>query len=229
MKKVEETTEIKNPAPEALQTPVPTAPAEEKAAWMPKRTLMLILLLVLVTVGLLAIALLPALKSPVVTKPAIPTLAYAQTTLSFSTPTKLATNSYSVNVLISSGNNKTTAVQLEISYNPKVLTNVDIKTGPFFTTPVVLLKKIDAVNGRISYALGINPTQKPTNGNGVVATITFSTVVGTTATQTPINFDLKTAATAVGYAQSVIKQTTGVLFQFGPSIAPSQANSPSAK
>jgi hypothetical protein len=200
---------------------VPVASVEEKVSSMSRKTLILILLLVLVTVGLLVIALIPAVKSPVVTKLTTPpALPYAQTKLSLSTPAKLAVNSYSTDVIISSGNNKTTAVQLEISYDPKVLTNVDIKTGSFFTTPVVLLKKIDTVNGRLSYALGINPTQKATSGNGTVATITFSTAANTTATQTPINFEPKTAATAVGYAQSVLKQTTGVLFSFSPTPTP---------
>jgi hypothetical protein len=82
------------------------------------------------------------------------------------------------------------------------------------------LKKIDAVNGRISYALGINATQKPTAGSGTVATITFSTAAGTTATQTPINFSPKTETTAVGYAQSVLKQATGVLFTLPSTTTP---------
>jgi len=212
------TTEIETPT---AQEPVVTAaPVEQKPGWMPKKTLILILLLVLVTIALLVVALLPAIKFPSTTPKALPALTYAQTTLSLSKPVSLGLNSYSSDVVIASGNNKTTAVQLELSYDPQVLTNVDIKTGPFFTTPVVLLKKIDAVNGQISYALGINSTQKATNGNGVVATITFSTVAATTATQTPINFELKTAATAVGYAQSVLKETSGVLFQLNPSPTP---------
>jgi flagellar basal body-associated protein FliL len=197
---------------------VPVATVEEKAPQMSRRTLALILLLVLVTIALLIVALLPAIKFPSTPK-APPPLTYAQTMLSLSIPTKLATNSYSTNVEISSGSNKTTAVQLELSYDPKVLTNVTVAPGTFFTSPVVLLKKIDTVNGRISYALGINPTQKAINGSGTVATITFSTLSGTTVIQTPINFGLKTAATAVGYAQSVLKQTTGVLFTL-PSKVP---------
>jgi len=209
------TSEVKTPTPEVAAVAV-----EEKPSWMPRKTLILIILLALVTAGLLAISLISNVKSPIAKPtPALPALTYAQTELSLSAPIKTA-NGYSSDVLISSGNNKTTAVQLEISYDPKVLTNVDIKTGSFFTTPAVLLKKIDTADGLISYALGINPGQKPTGGNGVVATITFSTVPGTTATQTPINFELKTEATAAGYAQSVLKQTSGVLFQLGPTPTP---------
>jgi hypothetical protein len=45
-----------------------------------------------------------------------------------------------------------------------------------------------------------------------VATVTFSAVATAAATQTPINFEPKTEATAVGYSQSVLGQSTGVLF-----------------
>lgn len=187
---------------------------KENTGWMARKTFILILLLVVITIGLLAIALLPGIENSLVKKAAVPTpaLSYAQTELSFSTPVTTTLNNYSTSVLIKPGNNKITAVQLEISYDPKVLTNVNITAGDFFTTPVELIKNIDTVNGRISYALGINPNQTATNNNGTVATVTFSTLAGTTATQTPINFDPKTEVTAIGYAQSVIKQTQGVLF-----------------
>jgi hypothetical protein len=207
------TTEIETAT--AQEPVVPTVEVEQKPGLMPKKTLVLIVLLVIVTVGLLAIALIPNIKAPLPAKPTTSVPAYLQTELSFSTPVNTL-NTYSTDVLISSGSNKTTAVQLEISYDPKVLTNVNIVPGSFFTTPVVLLKKIDTVNGRISYALGISPSQKPTSGNGTVATITFSPVATTTATQTPINFEPKTAATAVGYAPSVLKQAAGVIVTFSP-------------
>ena len=111
-------------------------------------------------------------------------------------------------------------MQLEITYDPKVVTNVDIKPGTFLTQPFVLLKKIDQTNGTISYALGANPNQKPPTGQGTVAIISFSTVYGTTATQTVFNFSAKSEVTAVGYAQSVLKQTSGMVLQFGPSPTP---------
>ncbi|HUD09268.1 MAG TPA: cohesin domain-containing protein [Patescibacteria group bacterium] len=206
------TTEVKNPVPEVPVTS--PMPVEKKSGWMPRKTLILIIVLVIITIGLLAIALLPNIKSPISVRltPAPSTPSYAQTELSFSAPVSTTLNNYSTDVLISTGDNKTTAVQLEISYDPKILTNVSITPGTFLTNPVVLLKKIDAVNGTISYALGINPSQKPTNGSGTVATVTFSAVATAAATQTPINFEPKTEATAVGYSQSVLGQSTGVLF-----------------
>jgi hypothetical protein len=186
---------------------------QEKSSWMAKKTFILILLLVAITIGLLAVALLPGIKSSMVKTPTTTQdLNFAQTELSLSTPVSATPNNYSTDVLISSGNNKTTAVQLEISYDPKVLTNVDIKPSTFFNSPVILLKNIDTVNGRISYALAYDPSQTAVGGNGTVATITFSTIAGTTTTQTTIDFEPKTAATAIGYAESVLKQTTGISF-----------------
>jgi hypothetical protein len=216
MKKVEKTKTIEQ---KTEITTAPVAPVEEKVGGMPKRTFILILLLVLITVGLLAIALLPGVKSPLVATPA-PALNYVQTQLSFSAPITATPSGYKTDVLISTGKNKVTATQLEVAYDPKILTNVNIKPGAFFTNPTILLKKVDAVNGRLTYVLGIGLGGTPATGKGTVATITFSTVASATATQTSINFEPKTAATAVGYAQSVLKQTTGVLFSFGPTPTP---------
>jgi len=201
----------------------PPTPVEPKTGWMPHKTILLFLLLLVITMGLLAIALIPNVKNLTVAKPTpVPSLTYAQTNLSVSTPVSTALNSYSTDVLISTGSNKITAAQLEISYDPTVLTNVTIEPGPFFTTPVVLLKKIDTVNGKISYALSINPSQKPISGSGTVATVTFSTISGAAAMQTPINFEPKTAVTAVGYAQSVLKQANGVIFTLPATPTPTQ-------
>ncbi len=198
------------PAP-APQQPTPTQP---KIDWMPKRTFLLIALLVVITVCLLALALIQNIKSPTVTKPSA-TLSYAQTNLSLSEPIVATPSGYKTDVQIST-KNKVTAVQLEINYDPKVLTNVDVKASSFFTAPTILLKKIDAVNGRITYALGIGLGDTAVTGKGTVATLTFSTVTGTDSAKTPINFEPKTAVTAVGYAQSVLLKSTGVLFSLTP-------------
>ena len=206
-----------------VQTPaVPVAHAETKTGWMPRKTFFLILLLTLVTIVLLAIALLPNLKSPLVTKPTTttPALAYAKTNLSLSTPLTATPSGYKTDVQISTGKNEATAVQLEIVYDPKILTNVDIQPGSFFTDPTILLKQIDSVKGKITYVLGIGLGQKAVTGNGTVATITFSQISGQTKIKTPINFGAKTVVTAVGYPQSVLLKSTGVLFSIAPTPTP---------
>jgi hypothetical protein len=195
--------------PKKVETPV--VADETPNGWMPRKTFALILILIVITVGLLVIALTPIINNR--SKQTTNTLAYAQTQLTLSKPVSLGSNSYSTDVQITTGN-KVTGADLEITYNPKIITGVDIKPGTFLTSPIVLFKKIDQTSGIISYTLGLNPGKKAPSGKGVIATITFSTVYGTTATQTPINFLPKTEITAVGYQQSVLKQSAGVLFQF---------------
>jgi ABC-type oligopeptide transport system substrate-binding subunit len=196
----------------------PVAHAETDKGFMPRKTFILISLLVLITACLLVLALIPNFKnSTTPTKPKpIANIDYAQTKLSLSNPTALSTTNYETNVLISTGKNKVTVAQLEFVYDPKILGNVNIKPGAFFTNSVVLLKKIDQINGRITYVLGINPGDTPSTGDGTVATISFSNIASQAAVSTPINFLPKTAVNAVGYAQSVLLKATGVLFSVSP-------------
>lgn len=219
MKKEEEKiTEEKEPIV-STEEAAPVAHAEIKAGLMPKRTFLLIVLLVIITTCLLGLALIQNIRIPNQTtksKP-LPPLTYAQSDLSFSMPTTMPTG-YVTDVQISTGKNKVTVVQLEISYDPKVLTNVDIKPGTFFTTPTMLLKQIDAANGRIVYVLGIGMGDEAVSGKGTIATITFSTIPGITASQTLLDFAPKTAVNAVGYAQSVLSKTTGLLIPLAPAV-----------
>jgi len=136
---------------------------------MPKRTLALIVVLILITVGLvwLSVYTQPQPKTQVVQKqtlklpPAVTTIALS------STPDFAATSSsYSLDVKISSGENKVTAVQLEMSYDPKAINVTDILPGTFLNNPIVLLKKIDEQNGRVSYAVAIKPGDETISGNG---------------------------------------------------------------
>jgi hypothetical protein len=187
---------------------------------MPKKTFLLIAILVLITTCLLALALIPNFKTvkPII-KPVV-NIDYAQTQLSLSAPVIATASGYKTDVLISTGKNKVTVAQLEIAYDPKILTNVDIKAGSFFTDPTILLKKVDVVNGRITYAIGINAGGAPSTGKGIVATISFSNLSQQTTVKTPINFLPKTAVNAAGYAQSVLLKSTGVLFSISPTPTP---------
>ena len=102
-----------------------------------------------------------------------------------------------------------TAVQLEVAYDPKAVSNVRVTQGAFFTNPVVLLNANDTTTGRISFALGIAPAQEPVNGKGTVATISFTPNPAATATQTEIQLLPKSLVSARGIAASVLKQATG--------------------
>ena len=185
---------------------------------MSKRTLFLIFALFIIVSVLLVIALYkPSNPKPVQTV-IIPKESIEQTVLSFGEPVATSSSisnlTYTLAINIETGNNKPTAVQLELQFDPKVLTNVSITPGVFFKNPIVLLNQIDAKTGRISYAFGISPAQQEIKTTEVVATLTFDTQSGTPQ-QTTILFLPKTLVTAEGIAQSVLKKTSNIQFGVG--------------
>lgn len=181
----------------------------------------LILIIVLSVVAGVAVFIAVALKNetqqdaPQSSLPQLtPTPDMAYTTLSLiPNPLTISTPSASVDVSISTKTNKVTAVQLEISYDPKMLANVNIAPGTFFENPIVLLKKVDEKKGRIYFALGISPTQTAKQGTGNVATITFISNL-TKGEQTQINVLPETLVTAEGIASSVLKSSQGTTVMF---------------
>ncbi len=170
------------------------------------RTLILILVLILSAVGLLALSLNNKPEPATIVAP----VSIAQSTLSLTTPKASASGTLTSDVVINTNANKVTAVQLELSYNPKDINIVDVTPDLFFKNPTELLKKIDSDNGRISYAMGVGLGQKGISGQGIVATITF-TKLSTTGT-TSIDFLAKSLVSAEGLAQSVLKTTLGTNF-----------------
>ncbi len=181
---------------------------------MSKRTLFLIFSLFVITAVLLVLA----LYTPSSPKPAqtvtIPKEPTEQTVLSFgqllaATSSSLTTLNYSIPVNIETGKNKVTAVQLELQFDPKVLTNVVATPGSFFKNPTGFWNQIDAKTGRISYAFGIGLTDQSVMGKGIVATLTFAAKVRTPQ-QTSILFLPKTLVTAEGTTKSVLKQTSNI-------------------
>jgi hypothetical protein len=190
------------------------APPVAPTAWMPRKTLVLIVFLAIVTTGLLILALIPVKTTPKSTV----IITDAQTDLSFSAPIISSGSARWSNVEIATGKNKVTAVQLELTFDPKALTNVDIAPGTFFTNPAILLKKIDRVNGRITYAFGIGLGQKAVTGQGTLAVVTFIPVAGKTDS-TSINFLPKTEVAAQGQNMSVLKKSSGTTISL---ISPTQ-------
>lgn len=192
---------------------------------MSKRTLFLIFALFIITIVLLLMALFQPQApktSPITTVPKEPV---AQTILSFGNPL-IATSSsplrqpadlnYSLPININTFKNKVTAVQLELQYDPSILTNVAVAPSSFFANPNVLLNQIDTKTGRISYAFGVGLTEQGVIGKGTAASITFSAKAGTIG-KTVIIFLPKTLVTAEGINESVLKQTANGLFTIGES------------
>lgn len=195
---------------------------------MSKRTLFLIFALFLITLVLLVMAIYQP-QAPKTIQTAVPTKEpVAQTTLSFGNPV-IATSSsaiilnYSLPINISTGKNKVTTVQLELQYDPLILTDVAAVPGTFFAKPNIILPlKIDKKTGRMSYVLGVGITDQSVTGKGVVANITFSVKAGTFE-KTAIIFLPKTLVTAEGVSESVLKPTINGIFTVGEKPSTSSA------
>ena len=199
---------------------------------MSKRTLFLIFALFIITFVLLMITLYNPSNpkpAPIVTVPKEPIeqtiLSFGQPTASSSSVTNLA---YSLPITITTGKNKVTAVQLELQYDPKVLTNVVVAPGLFFKNPVVLLNQIDVKTGRISYAFGISPQEQGVIGQATVATLTFE-ATSKNPQETGILFLPKTLVTAEGITESVLSQTNAAQFTVNVASTVPKSPSPSAQ
>lgn len=190
---------------------------------MSKRTLFLIFALFIITFVLLAMTLYQP-SSPTITQEVTVTKApIAQTILSFGELTATSSSplrqpadlTYSLPINITTGNNKVTAVQLEMQYDPLLLTNVTVTPGVFFQNPEILLNQVDVKTGRITYAFGISLlAEQGVIGTGTVATLNFS--VNTKALEkTAIIFLPKTLVTAEGVSESVLKEANVGQFVVG--------------
>lgn len=101
------------------------------------------------------------------------------------------------------------AVQLALSYDPHILTNLTMTPGTFFGKPVILANKINQEKGTIFYAVAIAPTGKPVKGKGIIATISFTpNTKGTTLTQ--LTFLKNTLVTGKGSNTSVLATKSGI-------------------
>ena len=186
---------------------------------MPKKTLALILGLVVVTVVLFIIALRAgqqpqAPSTPQLSKAQKPTPAVPAHTILQLGPNPLTVGPAeqgSVNVTINTSDNDVTAVQLELGYDPNIISNVKVTTGPLFTNPVVLIDKNNPTTGRYTYAFGITPNAQPVKGTGVVATVTFTANANAVGKKTQIGLLPTSLVTARGVAQSVLKASWGTV------------------
>lgn len=208
---------------------------------MSKKTLALISGLVLVTVVLFVIALKSNQSTQEGPKPTeamkpAPTVSVAHSVLSLSpNPVTVAPGGVGkVSVNIDTSDNPVTAVQLEISFDPKSISNLQVETGPLFQNSVVLIGNNSATNktanqtGKFTFAFGRTPGQAPITGTGVVATISFSALPGAKSSQ--LTLLPNTLVTARGVASSVLKSSTGtqVIVGTGGVALPQTQSSPSA-
>lgn len=193
--------------------PTKDSPKEEKRISL--RTVLLIVFLAILAAVLLFIALRPTKKAVVqhatptpTTKPSQAhstlTLVMADTT---ATPSGAGVNTKTVNVVLTTQSNKVSGVQFEIAYDPTVLSNVTVKPGDFFPKPLILLNQVDTKNGKINYAIGIQPTADQLSGTGTAAVISYTLLPTASASQTTLKFLPKTQVVEQGIAGSVLEKS----------------------
>ena len=186
------------------------------------QTPLLIIILTVLTAFLVIIAIAPKNQTlptpPVVKTPVIP----AETALSFGNATSSG-GVDNVDVIANTGTNKMTGVQLELSFDPKLITNISITPGTLIPSPVELLKNIDYTNGRITYVSAIPIGGAGVKGNGVVAHISF-TEAGAKGQTISIKFLPKTLVSTEGLATSSLKSTS----DFTTVIGETTTSAPSA-
>lgn len=189
---------------------------------IPAKTLGLIIFLALITGLLVYVALLPQKglrENSVTAKPAEEKTA-EDTTLSIEPANKNTNRNRVYNVIIDTGKNKVTAVQLELVFDPNVLRNVEISALDFLPGSIELLNNIDVNNGRISFALTVGPEQDGVMGTGSIAQISFS-LSSQSALPTFINFLPKTEVSAQNITSSVLKEAFDAEIDFiTPTISP---------
>lgn len=190
---------------------------------MSTRTSILIIILTLITGGLLYLALIGSSPKKVAVVPPTPTpmSPNAKTNLGLeAAPASLSSTltTRTVAVTIDTTNN-VNAVQLELGYDPTVISNVSVKPGTFFKQPTILLNNIDEPDGRISYALAEQIDLHGHEGQGVVALVSFDTVPNASTSSTTISFMPKTSVTADGIVESVLKKTTNYTLTLTPTSA----------
>jgi hypothetical protein len=184
---------------------------------MPRKTLALISVLVIVTVILFIVALRTGEKTTQPNSQAVGQISPVPTSVAHSvlslSPNPVLVQSGQpgqVDVVINTSDNAVTAIQLEIAYDPNIISNVKVTSGSLFSNAVTLIDKNRIQEGRYTYALGISPSSSTINGQGNVATISFVTK-NVTATQSQLALLPTTLVTARGVASSVLKSATGTL------------------
>jgi hypothetical protein len=199
------------PTPPAMpDIPTPEEVVKEAKKGNFNKSIILVVVLVILTIILLFVSLNIKNGSPAPYAPKPTQINAAQTSLSISDNLRAASASgtYETDVNIDSGGNKITGVQLSISYDPKVLTNVDVVPGTFLTDSAVISKQIDKDGGTITFLLGTTQGKKGVSGTGQIAVISF-TKVGDEDTN--LSFLPDTLVSAEGFDQSVLDKTTSAL------------------
>src|SRR5258708_3020331 len=91
-------------------------------------------------------------------------------------------NNSSLAMVINTGQNAVSGVQVAITYDPEVLKNVFVTPGAFFTNPTILENSVDIKKGIISSTMTIHPGESQKKGRGTVLTIYYTQTSGASTT-----------------------------------------------
>lgn len=181
------------------------------SAGVPLKTVVLIVILAFIAVSLVYVAFLSKdapLKQIVQRSQQQQEESLADTSLSIDESVKdEQNNEYYSLVNIDSGKNSVVGVQLELYYDPSLITNVTVIPLDFFPQAVEVLKKVDDKNGRISYAITVSPGETAVKGQGQLVKISY-TPIGNKGISGVINFLPKTEVSGETTAGSLLKSTS---------------------
>lgn len=150
------------------------------------------------------------LPSPVFQKPTISLRATTSLSLSPKESIKYLNDVFQMEILIDTGKNVVSGVELYLFFDPEKLEVENVEPGNFFENPNILLNETDQEEGAISFALG---TFSPKSGVGSLATLTFRAIGVTPETQpTTISFMETTKVAEVGEIESVLAKTEEARF-----------------
>jgi hypothetical protein len=132
---------------------------------------------------------------PRATLVAIPSKTQVSQQEEFTIEIKLATNTYAV-----------TGVQLELTYDPAILSISAITPGGFFPNPLEYAQNNDTKKGHILYAVGSFDGK---TGEGIVATLVAKAHKGTNGPKEVLTIAPTTLVTADGVEPSILKEGKG--------------------
>lgn len=187
---------------------------------LPKKTTILILILAVVTALLVFIAVIgdrgtkPSTQQPPLVK-TTPTV--APTARLYFVPEELILSApleQSVDVTIDTQGKPISGAQIELSYDPTLLSDVAIlpatdDASVFGPNSTVLFNSVDEELGRISLAIAVGLGEDEKIGIGKVATITFTTVPpdpNFPEQTTELSFLPKTAVTTLTSRNTILKE-----------------------
>ena len=202
---------------------------------LPVRTILLIVVLFLVVVVLLFVTLRSTQKSssptssstPMTTKPVV-----KKEAIIYMVPNPLYIPSNVADgktfvltyININTGANKVSGVQLEMQYDPKVISNVKLSPGTFFKNPNIIINTVDQQTGKITYAIGpqLGANSTAQSGIGPIAALQF-TVTAAVGQSTSFDILPTSEVASSGIPVSVLKDATGARIVIS---APSATTSP---